>query len=84
MAEPAGDRRKAKLSFKERREFEALPERIAALEAEDARLQATIGDPDFYKEGPAAIKATLTRVETLRAELHAAYARWDELDSQGR
>ncbi len=71
----------AKLSFSDRREFESLPDRIAALEAEDARLQAEVAHPDFYKEAASAIKATLARIETLRREQHAAYARWDELDS---
>ena len=77
-----GGRRK--LSFNERREFEALPDRIAALEAEDRRLQAAIASPDFYKESRTAIADALARVETLRAELEAAYARWDELDSRNR
>jgi ATP-binding cassette subfamily F protein uup len=70
------------LSFKERREFEALPVHIAALEAEDAGLQAAIAHPDFYKEPAAAIEATLARIEALRVERHVAYARWDELDSR--
>src|SRR5579864_2764582 len=70
------------LSFKERREFESLPGHIAALEAEDARLQAAIAHPDFYKEPAATIAATLARIETLRIERNAAYARWDELDSR--
>jgi ATP-binding cassette subfamily F protein uup len=78
---PAAVPRK-KLSYKEKREFDALPEKIAALEAEDVRLQAAIAHSDFYKEGAEAIKTTLARVETLRDELHAAYARWDELDSR--
>ena len=71
-----------KLSFSERREFESLPDRIAALEAEDARLQAAIAHPDFYKEPRAAIEATLARIEALRIERNTAYARWDELDSR--
>jgi ATP-binding cassette subfamily F protein uup len=71
-----------KLSYKERIEYDALPGRIAALEAEDVQVQAAIASPDFYKEGAAAIKATLARVETLKSELQAAYARWDELDSR--
>ncbi|HKW03079.1 MAG TPA: ATP-binding cassette domain-containing protein [Vicinamibacterales bacterium] len=75
---------KLKLSFKEKREFEALPDRIASLEDEDARLQAAIAHPEFYKKERAAIEATLARIETLRGELHAAYARWDELDSRER
>jgi len=71
-----------KLSFAERREFETLPDRIAALEAEDAALQAAVAHPNFYKEAASAIEATLARIETLRSERHAAYARWDELDSR--
>jgi ATP-binding cassette subfamily F protein uup len=75
---------KAKLSFKERRELETLPDRIAALEAEDSRLQAAVNSPEFYRETAADIKTSLARLETLREELHAAYARWDELDSRER
>jgi len=74
--------RKLKLSYNERREFEALPNRIAELEAEDSRLQAAVASPDFYRETKSAIEATLARIESLRDELHAAYARWDELDSR--
>jgi ATP-binding cassette subfamily F protein uup len=85
--QPAADRKpraKAKLSFNERREFDELPDRIAALEAEDARLQASINNPDFYRETKSAIEATLARIEALRGELEAAYSRWDELDSRQR
>jgi ABC transport system ATP-binding/permease protein len=80
----ASANRKAKLSYKERREFEALPDRIAELEAEDSRLQTAVASPDFYRETKTAIETTLARIETLRVELHAAYARWDELDSRER
>jgi len=79
---PNGPESARRLSYNERREFEALPERIAALEAEDSCLRAAIVHPDFYKEGAAAIESTLARVEVLKQELHAAYARWDELDSR--
>jgi ATP-binding cassette subfamily F protein uup len=73
---------RAKLSFKERRELDSLPGHIAALEAEDARLQAAAAHPDFYRETATTIKTTLARIEALRSELHAAYARWDALDSR--
>jgi ATP-binding cassette subfamily F protein uup len=75
---------KRKLTFNERREFERLPDRIAALEAEDASLQAAIARPDFYKAGADQIAMTLARVEAVKADLQVAYARWDELDSRGR
>jgi ATP-binding cassette subfamily F protein uup len=71
-----------KLSYKERLEFEALPTRIEKLESEERQLQEHVAHPDFYKEGADAIKSTLARVEAVRAELAAIYARWDELDSR--
>ena len=73
-----------KLSFKERREFEALPERIGTLEAEDTALQAAVATPEFYKRGAEDIATTIARLDALRRELEAAYARWDELDSRAR
>jgi ABC transport system ATP-binding/permease protein len=71
-----------KLSFKEQRELEGLPSRIDALEAEDRRLNATIHDPQFYREPAETIRRTLGRLEEVHSELAGAYARWDELDSR--
>jgi hypothetical protein len=39
---------------------------------------------DFYKEPADAIRAALARVDTLQAELTAAYARWHDLESRGQ
>ncbi len=71
-----------KLSFKERRELEGLPDRIAALERELVDLDARIASADFYKAGSEAIAATLARIDDARAELDTAYARWDHLESR--
>ena len=41
-----------KLSYKEQRELDELPERIEALETEQAELNKQLADPDIYrKEG---------------------------------
>jgi ATP-binding cassette subfamily F protein uup len=69
-----------KATNKERREFEALPARIDALEREQERLTAAVAAPDFYKKPATEITATMARLDALPAELLAAYARWDELD----
>ncbi len=73
-----------KLSYKERREYEELPGRIEALEAEQRSLNAQVASPAFYKEPPATIAAVLERLERIAAELPALYARWDVLDSRPR
>jgi ATP-binding cassette subfamily F protein uup len=71
-----------RLTFKERRELDALPARIDALEAAERELNARIAGPEFYKEGGAAIAAALARLEALAQEIRSAYARWDELESR--
>jgi ATP-binding cassette subfamily F protein uup len=80
----AGDATEArkKPTFRELRELEELPGRIDALEAELARLEATVTDSDFYREPADLIRATLVRLEEARGDLLAAYARWDDLDSR--
>jgi hypothetical protein len=60
----------------------ALPPRIDAIESEERDLQRRIAGSDFYKEGAAAIKEALARVEQLRAERDALYARWEELEAR--
>ncbi len=86
--EPSGSKTKttakAKRSFKEEKEYAALPKRIAALEAEQQQLQATMARPAFYKDGADAIKKTMERVAVVEAELLAAMERWDVLDSIAR
>ncbi len=71
-----------RLSYKDKIELEELPERIAALEAEQAALEARVSSAEFYKEPAATIAGILSRLEQLRGELEAIYRRWDELDSR--
>ncbi|BEH11082.1 ATP-binding cassette domain-containing protein [Geobacter sulfurreducens subsp. ethanolicus] len=70
-----------KLSFKEERELEALPEWIHQLEEEQERLHATLADPEFYRGAGAEVAALNTRLAELEGELETAYARWEELES---
>ncbi len=73
--------RPRKLSFKEEKELEALPELIAALEREQQQIHATLADPQFYKTAGAEVAGLNARLEALDAELMAAFERWDELDA---
>ncbi|WP_260249843.1 ATP-binding cassette domain-containing protein, partial [Neisseria meningitidis] len=53
-AEPVKEKPKAnrtvKLSYKEQRELDALPDEIAALEAEQAEINAQLSDPEIFKD----------------------------------
>jgi len=73
--------RPRKLSFKEERELEALPDMIAGLEDEQEKLHATLADPGFYKNAGAEIAAINSRLEALEHELAEAYRRWEELEA---
>ena len=71
-----------KLSCLERRELDALPARIEALETEQRALGLRIADREFYKESAAEIHEALSRLDELETLLLAAYTRWDALDSR--
>jgi ATP-binding cassette subfamily F protein uup len=73
-------RPKAKFSFKQQKELEALPQTIQALETEQEELYRLMGDADFYKNEKSAIVVKKERLETVKQELAAAYARWEELE----
>ena len=73
---------KRRLSFKETRELEALPQTIESLEEEKRRLMATLNSPQFYINFDAAkLNAANARLEALEKELAEAYHLWDELES---
>ncbi|MDP2135915.1 MAG: ATP-binding cassette domain-containing protein [Sulfuritalea sp.] len=72
-----------KLSFKEQRELEQLPARIAALEVEQAALQGRLGDPAFYQEPAETQRQAQERLAKVDAEIDAALLRWEALEAKG-
>ncbi len=70
-----------RLSYKEQRELEAIPEKIQLLEAEQLELQAAIADPALFHGAVARGTAALQRLQSLAAEIEAAYSRWHALES---
>jgi ATP-binding cassette subfamily F protein uup len=73
-----------KKTYKEEREYEALPARIEALEQEQRRLQEEAASPEFYRSGADQIRAVLARIDEIHATLEDALARWVELEEIGR
>ncbi|MFZ4440349.1 MAG: ATP-binding cassette domain-containing protein [Syntrophales bacterium] len=72
---------KRKLSYKETRELEGLPQKLEALEEEKERLMTTLNSPVFYERRDAVeINKTSDRLGILEKELDEAYRRWDELE----
>ena len=73
--------RERRLSYKEQRELDALPERIAALEDEQQRLKDEAASAEFYKSSADHIHGVLARIDAVDVELHAALERWMELEA---
>ncbi len=70
-----------KLSYKEQRELDALPDRIGALEKEQAEVQAVLADGSVYAtDGAKAAKLT-ARASEIDEELMAALERWTALSA---
>lgn len=70
-----------KITFKEQRELDGLPEVIAALESEQITVQETLANPEFYKSAGDQVATLTARLQELERELERAYQRWEELES---
>jgi ATP-binding cassette subfamily F protein uup len=68
-----------KLSYKEQRELEALPEQIAALEAEQKEISDALADGSLFAKDNARALALTARNAEIDDALMAALERWEEL-----
>ncbi len=78
--EPAVRSAKKRLGFKEKRELEALPAKIEALEREEAEINAALSAPEAYKKPASDLAAWQRRLDEIPAEMEILLARWSELD----
>ena len=73
---------KIKLSWRESRELEALPEKLEALEKEQSDLIARMSEGSYHTKPVYEIKADKNRLDALENEISAGYARWEELSAK--
>jgi len=71
---------KRKLSYKEQRELDALPQQMEDLEAKQAALEAEIADPSFYSQDQEVVTERLAELAKATEALDAALERWTELE----
>jgi ATP-binding cassette subfamily F protein uup len=74
--DPSGPK---KLTWAERKEFEALPERIEELESELNDLHERMADPDFYRGDADVIREATERVTSVEEEIERQMERWAAL-----
>ncbi|HEX8585302.1 MAG TPA: ATP-binding cassette domain-containing protein [Allosphingosinicella sp.] len=77
-AEPPKPAR-AKLTYKDQRDYDGLPARIEELEAQIARDEQALADPDLYARDFNRFESLTASIEKARAERDAAEERWLEL-----
>ncbi len=80
-AEPIRDKG-GKLSWKESRELELLPQQIADLEAEQAELTRQLEDPAIYQQDPRAAEQAANRLSEIDDLLMSMLERWEVLESK--
>ncbi|RYZ79676.1 MAG: ABC transporter ATP-binding protein, partial [Moraxellaceae bacterium] len=77
--------KKVKLSYKEQRELDTLPEEVASLEAEQEQLSAKLADGSWFNTDAQAANQAITRLAEIEKELMDKLDRWTQLEaaSQG-
>jgi ATP-binding cassette subfamily F protein uup len=68
-----------KMSFKEKKELEALTAEIEVLEKEQQDIYTLLADPAFYKDEGEKVASAKSRMEQLENDLPKLYERWEEL-----
>ncbi|MBE2895370.1 ABC transporter ATP-binding protein [Pasteurellaceae bacterium HPA106] len=73
--------RTRKLSFKEQRELDELPQRLEGLEHEIEELQSAVSDPSFFNQDHQTTSAALSLLASKEQELERALERWEALET---
>ncbi|MFN5047792.1 ATP-binding cassette domain-containing protein [Roseateles sp.] len=73
---------KRKLSYKEQRELDELPAKVAALEAEQVQINALLNGVELYAQGAARIAEVTARAAEIDEELLGLLERWEVLEAK--
>lgn len=79
---PAPANTKKKLSYKDQRELDQLPQKIEALEQLMEDLQTAMSDPNFYQQEANVIAQKQAEYEQAEQDLETAFERWEYLEAQ--
>ncbi len=70
-----------KLSYKDQRELDELPETIAELEAKIEEIQQRMAEPDFYQQAKEHITQANEEMVALEQSLEEVFERWEHLEA---
>ena len=69
------------MSYKDQRALDRLPGEIERIEAEIARAEDALHDPELYSRDPGRFASLTSELERLRADKHSAEERWFQVAS---
>jgi ATP-binding cassette subfamily F protein uup len=81
-AEPSKSKSSAKLSFKEQKELDEMPQRIEVLEREQEDIVAALGSGALFRDNPSHAKQLQQRATQIEEELLTLMARWEALEGR--
>jgi ATP-binding cassette subfamily F protein uup len=70
-----------KLSYKDQRELDALPQKIEMLETELQQIQQMLSDPTLYQQQPDKVAELTARMTEVETEQSHCYERWETLEA---
>ncbi len=66
----------------EEKELEGLPEKIAAIESQQAELAEQLSAPDLYKDGSSRADEINSQLDQLNKDLEQLFERWEKLEEK--
>lgn len=82
VAAPAMPASRAKLTYKDQRDYDLLPARIEELDTTMAEVETALHDPALYSRDPALFEKLTAQLSELRDEKESAELRWLNLAEQ--
>jgi len=70
-----------KLSFREQRELEQMPSRVAVLEDEQQTLERAMLEPGYFRSDAEHLRRDRSRADAIEAELLVCLERWEALEA---
>ncbi len=71
--------RNVKLSYKDQRDYELLPDKVSSLDTRISEVEAALHDPALYRRDPLLFEKLTAELDALRKEKDEAEMRWLEL-----
>ncbi len=68
-----------KLTYKDQRDYDLLPGRIAEIDGQIAKAEAALSDPALYTQNPARFAQLTAEIDAARAEKETCEERWLDL-----